>query len=93
MADEIKAAGARPKVKSRRLLNPRRVQSLLKRVQETMLADSQDPKLTAQERVACFKAASQYVQALGAADGRRRRDEKSKREASKKLGPLDSPWE
>ena len=90
MAAEQEKPGAKPKTKSRRLLNPRRVQSLLKRAQEMMLADSRDPKLTAQERIACLKAASQYVQALGAADGRRRRDEKSKREAAKRLGPLDS---
>lgn len=84
MADEIKAAGAKPKAKSRRLLNPRRCQSLLKRIQETLLIDSRDPKLTAQERIACLKAAAQYIQALAAADGRRRRDERANRAAEKK---------
>ena len=81
--EETKGA-AKPKAKARRLLNPRRVQSLLRRVHEAMLLDSRDPKLTAQERIAILKVGAEYVKALGAADGRRRRDEKSKKEAAKK---------
>jgi hypothetical protein len=96
MADETKS-GSKPKAKARRLLNPRRVQSLLKRVQETMLADSRDPKLTAQERIACLKAAAEYVKALGAADGRRRTADRAQRAAEKKLElsatKSKSPWE
>jgi len=83
---------AKSKSKSRRLLNPRRVQSLLRRVHESLLSDSKDPKLTPQERIEILKVSAEYVKALGAADVRRRRDEKSKRDASKKFGPLDSPW-
>ena len=93
MPDQNDQAGAKPKSKSRRLLNPRRVQSLLKRIHEALLLDSKDSKLTAQEKVSLLKSGAEYIRALGAADGRRRRDEKSKREAAKKLGPLDSPWE
>jgi hypothetical protein len=84
MPDEKDQAGVKQTHKSRRLLNPRRVQSLLKRAQETLLGDSRDPKLTAQERIACLKAAAEYVKALGAADGRRRRDERANRAAEKK---------
>ena len=91
MADKTEA-GAKPKAKPRRLLNPRRVQSLLRRAHEALLLDSKDPKMTVQEKVSLLKSGAEYVKALGAADGRRRRDEKSKREAAKKLGPLDSPW-
>jgi hypothetical protein len=88
MPEETKGP-AKPKAKPRRLLNPRRVQSLLKRAHEVLLLDSKDPKMTVQERVSLLKSGSEYIKALGAADGRRRRDEKSKREAAKKLGPLD----
>jgi hypothetical protein len=83
MPEETKA-GAKPKAKPRRLLNPRRVQSLLKRAQETMLADSWDPKLTAQERITLLKVASEYVRALAVAEGRRRTEDRAKRAADKK---------
>jgi hypothetical protein len=84
MPDQNDQAGAKQKTKSRRLLNPRRVQSLLKRAQETMLADSRDPKLTAQERIALLKVASEYVRALAVAEGRRRTEDRAKRAADKK---------
>ena len=45
----------------RSLLNPRRVQSLVKRAHEQMWADTKGPKLTAQEKVAILKAAADYV--------------------------------
>jgi hypothetical protein len=86
MAAEQEKPGAKPKTKSRRLLNPRRVQSLLKHAQETMLADSRDPKLTAQERIAILKVASEYVRALAVAEGRRRTEDRAKRVADRKAG-------
>lgn len=69
MAEETKA----PK----RLLNPRRLQSLLKRAHETLLADTRNPMLTPQERLAYLKAGATYAKLLGIADGRRRKDLKT----------------
>jgi hypothetical protein len=90
MPEETKGA-ARPKTKSRRLLNPRRIQSLLRRVHEGMINDAKDPKLTVQEKLTYLQVGAEYAKLLGAADVRRRSDLKHKREAARKLGPLDSP--
>jgi hypothetical protein len=83
MPDETKGA-AKPKAKPRQLLNPRRAQSLLKRAHEALLLDSKDPKMTVQEKVSLLKSGAEYVKALGAADGRRRREERANRAAEKK---------
>jgi hypothetical protein len=72
---------------SRKALNPRRCQSLLKRVSETMLADSRNPTLTHQERLAYLELGTKYSQILASVEGRRRT---AQRAAAKKLGPLDS---
>ena len=74
MAAEQEKLGAKPKYRPRRLLNPRRVQGMLKRVSEMMLADSRNPTLTTQERVACLKAAADYTKALATAEGRKRKE-------------------
>jgi hypothetical protein len=85
-------AGAKPKSKkSRRLLNPRRLQSLLRRVHEITLNDVKNPLLTVEQKLEYFKAGVEYAKLLAGADVRRRSDVKFKREAARKLGPLDSP--
>ena len=95
MADEKDQAGAKQTYKSRALLNPRRLQSLLKRTHEVMLADVKDPQLTHQEKLAYLKAGAEYAKLLAAADGRRRTQDKAKRAAEKKqeFSPGRSPWE
>jgi hypothetical protein len=94
MADETKA-GAKQTYKSRALLNPRRLQSLLKRAHEVMLADAKDPQLTHQEKLAYLKAGAECAKLLAAADGRRRTADKAKRAAQKKqeFSTGRSPWE
>ena len=86
---------AEAKYKSRALLNPRRLQSLLKRAQEVMLADAKNPQLTHQEKLAYLKAGAEYAKLLAAADGRRRTADKAKRAAQKKqeFSTGRSPWE
>jgi hypothetical protein len=79
MPDETKAAGAKPKYRPRRLLNPRRVQGMLKRVSELMLADSRNPTLTTQERIACLKAAADYTKTLATAEGRKRKEHRPRK--------------
>ena len=76
MAEETKGK-AKPKYRPRRLLNPRRVQGMLKRVSELMLSDSRNPSLTTQERIACLKAAADYTKALATAEGRKRKEYKA----------------
>jgi hypothetical protein len=86
MPDQVKTI--KPPRK-RRLLNPRRVQSLLKRLHETMLADSKNPALTAKEKLEYLKAGAEYTKALSAAEGHRRSDEKRKVEQKKKATMWD----
>jgi len=74
MAAEQEKPGAKSNYRPRRLLNPRRVQGMLKRVSELMLADSRNPTLTTQERIACLKAAADYTKALATAEGRKRKE-------------------
>jgi hypothetical protein len=95
MAVEQEKPGAKPKYRPRRLLSPRRVQDMLKRVYELMLSDSRNPSLTTKERIACLKAAAEYTGALGMAEGRRRSEDKARQAANEKFGPPDntSPWE
>jgi len=84
MADEKDQAGAKANYKSRALLNPRRLQSLLKRAHEVMLADAKDPQLTHEQKLAYLKAGTEYAKLLAAADGRRRTADRAKRAAEKK---------
>jgi hypothetical protein len=84
MAAENEKPGAKPRAKSRRLLNPRRVQSLLRRVHEITLSDAKNPLLTAQEKLEYFKAGAEYAKLLAAADGRRRAKDKAQRAVEKK---------
>jgi hypothetical protein len=97
MADEKDQAGAKPNYKSRSLLNPRRLQSPLKRAHEVMLADAKNPQLTHQEKLAYLKAGAEYAKLLAAADGRRRTQDRANRAAGKRLelsaAKAKSPWE
>jgi hypothetical protein len=77
MAEEQEKPGAKPKYRPRRLLNPSRVQGMLKRVSEMMLGDSRNPTLTTQERIACLKAAADYTKALATAEGRKGKESKA----------------
>jgi len=94
MADETKA-GAKQTYKSRALLNPRRLQSLLKRAHEVMLADAKNPQLTHEQKLAYLKAGAEYAKLLAAADGRRRTADRVKIVAEKKQGYSAgrTPWE
>jgi hypothetical protein len=75
---------AKHEYKSKALLNPRRMQSLLKRAHEVMLADAKDPQLTHDQKLAYLKAGAEYAKLLAAADGRRRAKDKAQRAAEKK---------
>jgi hypothetical protein len=97
MADEKDQAGPKQTHQSRSLLNPRRLQSLLKRAHEVMLADAKDPKLTHEQKLAYLRAGAEYAKLLAAADGRRRTQDRAKRAADKKAelaaAKARSPWE
>lgn len=71
---------------AKRLLNPRRLQSLLKRTHEALLADSRHPMLTPQERLAYLKVGAETAKLLGMAEGQRRKDLR----AMEKSRPVES---
>ncbi len=92
MAAENEKPGAKQKYKTRRALNPRRCQSLLKRVYETMLADSKNPTLTHKERLAYLEAGTKYSQILANVEGRRQAEDKASGKLNQKLnGKTKSP--
>jgi hypothetical protein len=82
---EKTTAGSKDKYRPRRLLNPRRIQSLLKRAHEVMMADARNPQLTAQEKLEYLKTGAEYAKLLAAAEKQRRTEGKAKRTADKKL--------
>jgi hypothetical protein len=81
--------------KSKALLNPRRMQSLLKRAHEALLNDAKDPQLTHEQKLDYLKTAAEYAKLLAAADTRRRSHDKAQQKADKNnvfsTGRL--PWE
>jgi hypothetical protein len=68
----------------RRILNPKRCQSLLKRVHEAMMADAKSPQLSAKEKLEYLKLGAEYSKILSLAETRRQINEKQKvKEATK----------
>ena len=75
MPDQNDQAGAKQKTKPRRLLNPRRVQSLLYGIEQAMLKDRKEAKLTTAEKLAYVSAGAKYAAILS--EAQKRQDNKT----------------